>query len=220
MLSTYAVGGSHVHIYEPTTVLQDFSSCHDPHQFHYMTPTQSPSSLFSAVMESSLHPLLRYSQHDIVPGNCAPILWDLRESPGTALHVDNPDKQLSPFDLSQPATTPPCFVLHISCDVFPEPWPIEVSRPEAVTVGDVLHAIHSVISRRITQSEWDRLSDKQRARIGARFDDRCKLSPQREECRANGVLRVDCILAHTLFAGLSTSHDEDDSFIMTLRRPQ
>ena len=192
------------------TVLRDCSSRHYPHK-----------QLLSAVMESTvLHPLLSYSQHDVVPGNCAPILWDLRESPKSALHVDNPDKQLSPSDLSQPATSPPCLVLCITCEVFPEPWPIKICRTEAITVGDVLDTIHAVISRRITQSEWDRLSEKQRARIGVKFDDRCKVSPQREECRANGVLRVDCVLAHTLFAGLSASHDEDDSFIMTLRRPQ
>ena len=191
------------------TVLHDYSSRHYSQQ------------VLSATMGSSvLHPLLRYSQHDVVPGNCAPILWDLRESPESALHIDNPDKQLSPFDLSQPASTPPSRVLCITCNVFPEPWPIEIRRPEAITVGDVLESIHSVISRRITQHEWEQLSEKQRARIGVKFDDRCKMSPQREECRANGVLRVDCVLAHTLFAGLSASHDEDDTFIMTLRRPQ
>ena len=219
MLSTYAVRGCYWHVYEPTIVLQDYTSCHDPHQHRNITPTESPT-LLPAVMD--LNPLLRYSQHDIVPGNCAPILWDLRESPkSSALHVDNPDEQLSPSDLSQPATTPPCQVLRITCDVFPEPWPIEVSRPVTITVGDVLHTIHSVVNRRITQHEWDRLSEKQQARIGEKFDDRCKLSPQREECRANGVLRVDCVLAHTLFAGLSASPDEDDNFfIMTLRRPQ
>lgn len=194
------------------TVLHYYSSRHYPH---------TKRQILSAAMESIvLHPLLRYSQHDIVPGNCAPILWDLRESPGSALHIDNLDKQLSPSDLSQPATNPPCFYLSITCDVFPEPWPIEIHRQEAITVGDVLDTIHSVLNRRIKQVEWDRLSEKQRTRIGVRFDDRCKVSPQREECRANGVLRVDCILAHTLFAGLSASHAEDDSFIMTLRRPQ
>ena len=91
---------------------------------------------------------------------------------------------------------------------------------EPVTVGDVLHTIHSVINRRITQSEWDRISEKQRGRIGEIFDNRCKVSLQREECRANGVLRVDCLLSHTLFAGLSPSFNEDGTFIMTLRRPQ
>ena len=191
-------------------VLHDYASRHFPHK-----------QLLSAGMGSTiLHPLLSYSQHDVVPGNCAPILWDLREYPGSALHVDNPDKKLSLSDLSQLATTPPCFLLSITCNVFPEPWPIEVRRRDAITVGDVLDTIHSVINCRITQFEWNRLSEKQRARIGVKFDDRCKVSAQREECRANGVLRVDCLLAHTLFAGLSVSHDEDDSFILTLRRPQ
>jgi len=199
------------------------SPYHDQHC--YILPTQSPQSpmsLLSTVMESKLvlHPLLSYSQHEIVPGNCAPIVWDLREPPESALHVDNHDKPLSPASLSKHATNPPCLVLRIKCDIFPEPWLIEVRRMEPLTVGDVLHTIHSVIKRRITQSEWDRISEKQRGRIGVIFDSRCKLSLQREECRANGVLRVDCLLSHTLFAGLSASLDEDGTFIMTLRRPQ
>lgn len=167
-----------------------------------------------------LHPLLSYSQYDLVPGTSSPIVWDLREPPESALHVDNLDKRLSPNDLSQFATNPPCLTLCITCDIFPEPWPIEVHRLKAITVGDVLRTIHSVISRRIIQSEWDQISEKQRKRIGDVFDNRCRMSLQREECRANGVLRVDCLLSHTLFAGLSVSPDENDSFILTLRRPQ
>lgn len=190
----------------------------------YQHPTQpsKPMSLLSTVMDSNLtlHPLLSYSQHDLVPGNCAPIIWDLREPPKSALHVDNHDKPLSPSNLSQHATNPPCLVLRITCDIFPEPWPIEVRRLEPVTVGDVLQTIHSVINRRIIQREWDQISEKQRGRIGEFFDNRCRVSLQPEECRKNGVLRVDCLLSHTLFAGLSSSTDEDASFIMTLRRPQ
>lgn len=172
-------------------------------------------------MDSRLiHPLLQYSQHDLVPGTSSPIVWDLREPPECALHVDNLDKPLSPNTLSQPATNPPCLVLHITCDIFPEPWTIQVRRLETITVGDVLRTIHTVLNRRIIQAEWDRIAEKQQKRIGDVFDNRCKLSPQREECRANGVLRVDCLLYHTLFAGLSPSPDEDGSFILTLRRPQ
>ena len=167
-----------------------------------------------------LHPLLSYSQHTVVPGSCCPILWDLRESPESALHVDNPDKQLSINDLTQFATTPPCQILRIICDAFPEPWPIVVRRAEGITVGDVLQTIYSVANSRIIQDEWDRIGEKQRGRIGDVFDNRCMMSMQREACRANGVLRVDCLLFHTLFAGLSPSFDEDDSFILTLRRPQ
>ncbi|KAF8814672.1 hypothetical protein BYT27DRAFT_7081348 [Phlegmacium glaucopus] len=166
-----------------------------------------------------LNPLLKYSQHRVGEGHCC-ILWDLREPPESALYIENPDKPLSPSDLSQHATTPPRRIFHIICDVFPKAWPIKVQRLEGVTVGDVLCAIHSVINRRIIQDEWDRICEKQRERIGHIFDDRCRISMQREECRANGVLRVDCLLKHTLFAGLSASPDEDDTFILTLRRPQ
>ena len=167
-----------------------------------------------------LHPLLRYSQHDIVRGHCSSILWDLRESPEAALYVENLEKTLSFYDLSHLATTPASTILHLTCGIFPEAWPIEVRRLEGVTVGDVLHAIHSVVNRRIKQEEWDRICEKQQKRIAEVFDNRCKLSPEREECRKNGVLRVDCLLSHILFAGLSPLPEEDGSFILTLRRPQ
>jgi len=173
------------------------------------------------IAPSLLHPLLKYSQHRVVEeGHCCSILWDLREPPESALYVDNLAKSLSLGDLSQPATTPPCRILRVICDLFPEAWPIEVKRREGVTVGDVLRTIHSVINRRIKQDEWDRICEKQQKRIASIFENRCTVSMQREECRANGVLRVDCLLRCTLFAGLSASHDEDDSFVLTLRRPQ
>ncbi|KAF8155949.1 ectomycorrhiza-regulated small secreted protein [Crassisporium funariophilum] len=174
----------------------------------------------STIPDFALHPLLCYTQHDIIPGHCSHILWDLREAPESARRVLKLDEPLSPFDLSQPATSPPVLVLHVTCGMFPVEWPIEVRRLQGVTVGDVLHAIHDVVSKQIRRDEWELLCLKQQDRIGVVFDNRCRMSVDREECRARGVLRVDCLLHHTWFAGLSASLVDDCSCILTLRRPK
>ena len=167
-----------------------------------------------------LHPLLLYSQHDISPGHCSSILWDLRETPETARRVLNLEESLSSLEVSQHATLPPLPILHITCDIFPEEWPIEVTRDAGVTVGDVLEAIHHTLLRRISHDEWNRLSLKQQDRIKTVFDNRCAMAQNREECRSNGVLRADCVLYHTWFAGLSVSPELDNTCILSLRRPR
>jgi hypothetical protein len=167
-----------------------------------------------------IHPLLLYSQHDISPGHCSSILWDLREPPGAARPVLNLEEHLSLLELAQLATSPPLPILHITCDIFPEEWPITVTRDDGVAVGDVLEAIHQTLLRRISHDEWNRLSQKQQERIKLVFDNRCSLAENREECRSHGVLRVDCVVHHTWFAGLSTSPDHENTCILSLRRPR
>lgn len=168
----------------------------------------------------TVHPLLLYSQHDISPGHCSSILWDLREPPETARPVLNLEEPLSLLDLAQRATLPPLPILHITCDIFPVEWPIKVTRDGGVTVGDVIQAIHHTLSRRISHDEWHRLSLKQQDRIKVVFDNRCAMAENREVCRSDGVLRVDCVLYHTWFAGLSVSPGLDNTCILSLRRPR
>jgi hypothetical protein len=170
--------------------------------------------------EFYLHPLLRYSQHNVTTGHCCPILWDLREPPETARRVVALESTISDFYLTRPATSPPMVVLHITCDIFPGDWPIEVRSLDGVTVGDVLRAIHSTLMRPIRRFEWDGLSEKQQKRTEAVFEERCNQTTNRVECHSQGVLRMDCILQHIWFAGLTVSPETDCSCILTLRRPQ
>jgi len=167
-----------------------------------------------------VHPLLLYSQHDITPGHCSSILWDLREPPKTARPVLNLEEQLPLLDLARHATSPPLPILHITCDIFPEEWPIRVTRDDGVTVGDVLETIHHTLHRRISHDEWNRLSLKQQERIKIVFDSRCAVAENRDECRSHGVLRVDCVVYHTWFAGLSVSPGVENTCILSLRRPR
>ncbi|KAF8962573.1 ectomycorrhiza-regulated small secreted protein [Flammula alnicola] len=168
----------------------------------------------------TIHPLLVYSQHDVVPGHVCPVYWDLRESPDNARDIanPNPNEPLTFANLAQPATLPSLDSLDITCGLFSGDWPIKLRRPEGITVGDVLEAIHTTVTRRISHDEWNELSERQQERIKVVFDNRWKAAMDSGECRQNGVLRVDCLLQHTLFGGLSVSVETDNTCILTLRR--
>ncbi|PPQ92260.1 hypothetical protein CVT25_008569 [Psilocybe cyanescens] len=164
------------------------------------------------------HALLSYSQHPDASDQPQPTIWDIREPSQYARYPSKPEHPLSDYDLSQPATNPPTSTLHIVCEFFPGYWPIKIRRPNGVTVGDVLEEIHSTLIRRISLSEWEALSEKQQGKITAVFEHRCDRAPDRAVCRSHGVIRMDCLLEHTWFAGLSVSFEMDTTCIMTLRR--
>jgi len=168
-----------------------------------------------------LHPLLRYSQHNIVDSHCCSLLWDLHDTPTYSVrHVSGPNALLTADELSQYATSPPVPSLHIKCGIFPADWPIQASNPQGVMIGDVLQAIHTCLQLQIRKDEWDSLCKKQRDRINRVFDSRWRVSIDPLRIRGHGVLRVDCLLQHIWFAGLSVSLVHGDSCILTLRRPR
>lgn len=164
------------------------------------------------------HPLITYSQYRDPSTQSQPIIWDIREPSQYARFPSDPWHPLSHFDLSQPATKPAISTLHIVCDIFPGYWPIKISCTSGVTIGDVLEAIHSALIKRISRSEWDALSEKQKTRTTAAFEKRCEMAPDLAACRSHGVIRMDCLVEHTWFAGLSTSFGTDSTCIMSLRR--
>lgn len=167
----------------------------------------------------TMHPLLLYSQHDVVPGHCCPILWDLRTPPLTVRHILSPDRPLSDFELSQHATTPPVLLLRITCDVFPQPWPIEATNALGVTIRNVLEAVATCMSAQITLQEWGEISPKQQDRVNRVFDARWRASGD-PSIRLRGILRVDCLLRHYLFSGFTFLPSSDDTCILTLGRPK
>jgi hypothetical protein len=171
--------------------------------------------------EVALHPLLQYSQHDVGGGHCCSILWDFREQPLTSVrHISSFDTPLSEFELSQHATSPPLTLLHITCDVLPERWSIEARNLQGVTMRDVLEAIFISLNAQLKLEEWERLCLKQRDRISVVFDARWRASMDPRNVWTHGVARVDCLLQHTWFAGLTMSLEGQDICILTLRRPR
>lgn len=168
----------------------------------------------------TLHPLLRYSQHDVVPGHCCSIIWDLREAPIAVRHVTSLGTPIDELEFSEHAITPPVSSLHIQCDILPEPWPIEASNPYGVTIRDVLQAIYVCLQKQLRHEEWDRMSEKHRGRISQIFDARWRVAVEPARVHDQGVLRVDCVLRHTWFGGLTVSPESGDSCILTLRCPR
>lgn len=167
--------------------------------------------------------LLAYSQHDIAPQRFGgpfpcPIHWDMRKSTEHAHYVYDVERPLSFADLGQFATEPPLESLEITCGFFPANWSIEIRRPEGVKVSDVLETIHANMKRRISHAEWDVLSEREQDRIKVVFDARWQAAEDSSECRQNGVLRMDCLIYHTLFGGLSILPDTQDRCILSLRR--
>lgn len=178
--------------------------------------------------ELALHPILQYSHCNLTEGLCCPLIWDLREPPTTARHISSPTVPISSFELTQHATAPPIQHLSIICTLLPEPWPIQANNPYGVTVQDVLQAIFTVVSTQLTHPEWDRLCQKQRDRMEKVFETRCRVSPNSMAVWEHGVIRVDCLLQHTLFGGFSVlpadgRQNQDSSantYILSLRRPK
>ncbi|KAG5642359.1 hypothetical protein DXG03_002956 [Asterophora parasitica] len=244
----------------------------------------------------TLPPLLLYSQHELPPGVCTALLWDVRDHPTTfACPTGAPQYPLHAHDLMQFATTPVLKTLRITCGVLPyqhykppqldgqrqhpekyqdhpqtqhnddpfhlphpahrrvhsddssdsqlhdydtytlhhpddtdtDKWAMEAHNPHGVTVLDVLTALYTGLQTPLTHDEWDALSAKQQKRVSAAFDARWRLAGSEpgaeevgEEVRGRGVVRADCLLHHTLFAGLTVSLVELKSCVLTVRRPQ
>ena len=199
-------------IFEGVVTFDDANPDDEPgkRNFDTLTPIKADDEFY-------LHSLLCYSQHVVAAGHCCPLLWDVRESPPSAQRVVSMDS-ITNHHLSLPATSKPMPILQITCDLFPDDWSIKALRLEGVTIGDVLNAIYTMLRQPIRRNEWDLLSDKQRSRVVAVFEERCKIAPNPDECRSHGILRADCLIHHTLFAGLSVSPVNDCSSILTLRR--
>ncbi|KAF8062495.1 ectomycorrhiza-regulated small secreted protein [Lyophyllum atratum] len=177
------------------------------------SPTPPPITL-------TLHPLLLYSQHDILRGHCTSLLWDLRETPRISVrHVAPPHITLTKLELAQYATVPRMPSLYITCGILPGDWTMKAYNPEGLTLLDVLDAIHDCLKVQLTGAEWDAISHKQRGRISAIFDLRWRLAPVPSKAHSRGVLRADCLLNHTIFGGLTPSPVSANKCILTLRRP-
>lgn len=184
---------------------------------------RSPSPMITSLPpmmsdEFYVDPLLQYSQEVVASDHCCPLLWDVRRPPQSARRILFPVEYITPFYLSLPATYLPKRFLRIVCGMLPEEWVIEIRQQEDITIGDILEAIYTMLMRPIQRHEWERLTDKQRDRIGSVFKERCEMAADQERCRSRGVLRVDFLHQHILFAGLSLSFDRDSSCVLTLRR--
>jgi len=148
----------------------------------------------------ALNPVLTFStsSHQSV----VPLHWDIRSSPRNAVFVTSTITSSSEF--ARPATYPPVRKLRVVSGLIPTSWRVTVSNSTGVTVWDILVAVHHALQTPLTQFEWDCKSEKERARIERAYHSRCLASSNVEQTRKRGVLRIDCFLSTTVFAGLSS----------------
>ena len=116
-------------------------------------------------------------------------------------------------DLSQPATHPPVYELHIVCDLIPN-WPIDMiyhppmgystmAPPPPITVGDVLIAVYNALQMRISQMDWATLSPEAVQSVSRAYTKRCRAHPGIELMLQNqGVKKIDFLLGKIWFKGL------------------
>lgn len=131
--------------------------------------------------------------------------------------------------LEQSAIWPPVTHMVITCNALPHHWlfrighgrlpsqllantyhsrlPDEVQHPNptigAVTVYDVLFAIHHMLQRQITHEDWGRLSKDESRDITRAYTRRCRKAFGTQEYEeSQGVRRVDYLKSRHMFKGL------------------
>jgi hypothetical protein len=151
------------------------------------------------------------------------ISFDLSHHPSTITTLPG-HRQISLFALSELATTPPLPSMTI---VSPDlPWSITVVPPsphkanQFVTVSDVLVALHRTLGLAVTITELRNLPSADAvSRVIAAYERRVKEiadNKSREAMRRKGVKRVDFLMEHRRFLGLSRMGRDPDVFALNV----
>jgi hypothetical protein len=133
------------------------------------------------------------------------VTWDLRDHQSAVSHNHHSVSSRT-FEV---ATYPSLPFLSITSHHLP--WAIEVhaSNNSFVTVGDVLSSIYHSLRTNITSAEFDTLlspHDQRRATHAYEERYRRQLSARiHEEEKRGGMKRVDVLMGHTQFLGISSS---------------
>jgi len=147
------------------------------------------------------------------------LLWDLKDAPQLAARIASAPHEPLPYaNRIEFATSPPLPVLHITCGLFPFDWPIEVRNDNGVNVGDVLEAIYKSLRHGIAKEDWANTSETQRKRVAEAFYERSRRSADPRYEHSQGVRRVDWLLRHTVFVGLSPAMDGTHTWSLTTKR--
>ncbi|KAF8233136.1 hypothetical protein L208DRAFT_1396184 [Tricholoma matsutake] len=144
-----------------------------------------------------LHTLLQFSH--------SPILnWDLTLQPST---ISTHHRGLSRKVLAEPATSPPLGTLSVHSPYMLWSMKVSASHHGFVTVGDVLDTIYSKLRVNVAPQEFHALpsrKDAQRVTVAYEQRYRCMHSSKEHDSeKRGGVKRVDFLMGHTTFTGLS-----------------
>ncbi|KAG6877172.1 hypothetical protein C0992_010645 [Termitomyces sp. T32_za158] len=176
----------------PSTPLTPLSSSNDiPSPSSYIAPPFS-----QPITPTQIHPLLQWTG--------TPVLnFDLRRSPAT---ITSNLQRLLRETLSESATAPILKSLTIMIPGLP--WTITVNASRKyVTVQDVLDELYYFFRKNISAEEFHALpTDQARRKVTLAYEQRYRriTSPREyEDEKRRGVTRVDFMMGHNNFAGLS-----------------
>ena len=145
------------------------------------------------------HPVLQFSHSPVLK-------FDVTQPPST---ISTHHRGVSLRILSEPATDPPLPNLTIISPLLP--WATNIAAPRGafVTVGDVLHGLYRSLRINISSQDFHSLQSKDRIRVTTAYEQRCKCvrgTREYEHERRGGVRRVDFLMGHTQFTGLSSTN--------------
>lgn len=135
------------------------------------------------------------------------VAWDLIEHPSTIMTHNN--YSLSTRTVRAPATTPHLPFLTITSIHLP--WKIKVyaSNGVYVTLEDIFNSIYRSLRTNITSAEFNLFSTQDDQRRATRAYEkryrRFRNSTAYEEEKRGGMKRVDFLMGHTKFLGISNS---------------
>jgi len=189
----------------PLTPLSYSSALPGPSPYVVSFPTNSQATYMTPVR---MHALLQSSS--------SPALnFDVTQPPST---ITSHHKGISLRALSEPATKPPLTAITI---VVPHlPWSITVhpSHGTYVTVTDVLEGIYRKLRTNISAQEFHALpSEKDMRRVTVAYEQRYRRvrgSREYEDEKRSGVRRVDFLMGHTRFMGLSSTSSGPDVWFL------
>ena len=125
--------------------------------------------------------------------------------------------RLSQIVLSQLATYSDITSLRIICRYFPLAINVAPRQPStAITVADVLSAIHRAMRTPVSENDWNRLPPSRQEMVSSAFFRRCGLSASE---KAKGLRWVDLLAGSTAFGGLARSGIADGSMELFTIRP-
>lgn len=160
----------------------------------------------SCTLQTRVNPLLKNADHIIVD-------LSLPESEFSALMKKTHSKvtDATGISLQCEATNPIVKELQITCEEFgkfEKDWKMSISSERTITVEFLLRAIHKAMRTQITCSEWNRMSDSEKAHVNKSYARRLGVSTAWSE-PFGSVRRVDVLKDKFYFGGLKPEKDDD-----------
>ncbi|KAF8810780.1 hypothetical protein BYT27DRAFT_7221842 [Phlegmacium glaucopus] len=138
------------------------------------------------------------------------------ENPSSVTRNNHLLKLLSSRLLSEQATTPPLPLLYITSIHLPWIIKVRASNGIYVTLGDVFDSTYRSLRKNISASEFNSLphqEDQKRAtRAYKERYRRLRSTSSRDEEKQGGMKRIDFLMGHTNFHGISKAGRRPDEW--------